>query len=226
MKWHDFEIAVNRSARRKTMHIVIERDGNISVQVPSDMEDMRISDILDSKEYEIHQKLICWRETNQEKIERIFVSGQSFLYLGKNYNLHIIEGQKRMLLLKDGKFLLSSLADYPRDCFVKFYKKQAKAKIEERIAYYLPQINKQPQKVGIRDLPTRWASCTPEGNIYFNWKCVMAPLIVLDYLIIHELVHLEYPNHSREFWNRVSTIMPNYEERREWLRRNGVRMTI
>ena len=226
MKWHNFEITVNRSARKKTMHIVIERDGSISVQVPNNMENERICEVLDSKEYEIHQNLISWRETNLERIERIFVAGQSFLYLGKNYNLHIVNGQKRNLILKDGKFLLSSLVDYPRECFLKFYKKQAKTKITERIAYYAPRLNKQPVKVGVRDLPTRWASCTPEGNIYFNWKCVMAPLIILDYLIIHELVHLEYPNHSREFWNRVSTIMPNYEEQREWLRKNGVRLTI
>jgi predicted metal-dependent hydrolase len=226
MTLNGLDICVIRSARKKTMHIVIERDGSVSVQVPESIEDDRILEILKTKEYEIHKKLLYWKELNEEQIERQFVSGQSFMYLGKNYNLHIIEGQKRNLVFKDSKFLLSDKATNPRDAFVQFYKKQAKLKINERLAIYQKTVRKLPVKVEIRELPTRWASCTPDGNIYFNWKCVMAPVVVLDYLIIHELVHLEHPNHSRAFWDKVSAVCPNYQEHESWLKRNGVRMTI
>jgi len=219
-------INVIRSSRKKSMHIVIERDGTVGVQVPENLEDERILSILKSKEYEIHKKLTYWKELNKEQIERQYVSGQSFMYLGKNYNLHLVEGQKRNLIFKDGKFLLSDKSVSPRDAFVKFYKKQAKQKIEERLSLHQNAVNKLPGKVEIRELPTRWASCTPSGNIFFNWKCVMAPVVVLDYLIIHELVHLEYPNHSRAFWDKVSTICPNYQQQETWLKRNGARMTI
>lgn len=208
------------------MHIVIERDGTVSVQVPENLSDESILNILQSKEYEIHKKLTYWKELNREQIERQYVSGQSFMYLGKNYNLHIVPGQKRNLLFKDGKFFLSDSAMNPREAFVKFYKKQAKLKIQERLFIYQSSVNLIPGKVEIRELPTRWASCTPAGNIYFNWKCVMAPLVVLDYLIIHELVHLEYPNHSRAFWDKVSAIYPDFQQQETWLRRNGVRMNI
>lgn len=226
MNLNGLDINVIRSSRKKSMHIVIERDGTVSVQVPENIEDERILSILKSKEYEIHKKLLYWKELNKEQIERQYVSGQSFMYLGKNYNLHLVEGQRRNLLFKDGKFLLSDKAISPREAFVKFYKKQAKLKIEERLLLYQNTVNKIPGKVEIRELPTRWASCTPAGNIYFNWKCVMAPMVVLDYLIIHELVHLEHPNHSRAFWDKVSTICPNYQQQETWLKRNGVRMTI
>jgi len=226
MNLNGLDINVIRSPRKKSMHIVIERDGTVSVQVPENIEDERILSILKSKEYEIHKKLIYWKELNKEQIERQYVSGQSFMYLGKNYNLHLVEGQKRNLIFKDGKFLLSDKSTDPRDAFVKFYKKQAKQKIEERLILYQNSVNKMPGKVEIRELPTRWASCTPAGNIYFNWRCVMAPIVVLDYLIIHELVHLEHPNHSRAFWDKVSTICPNYQQQENWLKRNGVRMTI
>ncbi len=226
MNLNGLDINVIRSSRKKSMHIVIERDGTVSVQVPENLEDERILSILQSKEYEIHKKLLYWKELNKEQIDRQFVSGQSFMYLGKNYNLHIIEGQKKNLVFKDGKFLLSDKSASPKQDFVKFYKKQAKLKIEERISIYQDAVNKLPGKVEIRELPTRWASCTPNGNIYFNWKCVMAPLVVFDYLIIHELVHLEHPNHSRAFWDKVSAICPNYQEYETWLKRNGVRMTI
>jgi predicted metal-dependent hydrolase len=186
----------------------------------------RILSILKSKEYEIHKKLLYWKELNKEQIERQYVSGQSFLYLGKNYNLQLVEGQKRNLIFKGGKFLLSDKAVSPRGAFVKFYKEQAKIKITERLLLHQNPGNKMPGKVEIRELPTRWASCTPTGNIYFNWKCVMAPMVVLDYLIIHELVHLEHPNHSRAFWDKVSILCPNYQQQETWLKRNGVRMTI
>ena len=226
MNLNGLEISVIRSARRKTMHIVIERDGTVSVQVPEDMIEESILSVLKTKEYEIHKKISYWRELNEQHIERQFISGQSFMYLGKNYNLHIVEGQKRNLLLKDGKFLLSNKATDPREAFVKFYKQQALLKITERLEIYKSIVSHSPQKIAIRELPTRWASCTPDRNIFFNWKCVMAPIAVLDYLIIHELVHLEHPNHSRAFWDKVSTVCPNYKEYETWLKRNGVRMSI
>lgn len=226
MNLNGLDILVLRTSRKKTMHIVIERNGTVSVQVPESMDEEHILSILKTKEYEIHKKLIYWRELNEQQIERQFVTGQSFMYLGRNYNLHIVEGQKRDLLLKDGKFLLSNKAANPREAFVKFYKIQALQKISERVIRYQPSVSKTPTGIAIRELPTRWASCTPEGKIYFNWKCIMAPINVLDYLIIHELVHLDHPNHSRAFWDTVSTICPNYQQHEEWLKRNGVRMTI
>jgi predicted metal-dependent hydrolase len=208
------------------MHIVIERDGTVSVQVPENLEDERIIEILKVKEYEIHKKLIYWRELNDRQIVRKFLTGQSFLYLGKNYNLQIVENQKKGLMLKDGKFLLSSTVRYPEKAFIRFYKKQAVLKLAERLKLYEHAVKVLPTAVSIRDLPTRWASCTPDKKIYFNWRCVMAPLPVFDYLIIHELVHLEFPNHSRHFWDKVSTICPNYEAHERWLKKNGVRMNV
>jgi len=139
MNLNGLDINVIRSARKKTMHIVIERDGTVSVQVPENIEDNRILEILQTKEYEIHKKILYWKELNKEQIERQYVSGQSFMYLGKNYNLHIVEDQKRNLIFKDGKFLLSDKAIDPRDTFVQFYKKQAKLKIAERISIYQKQ---------------------------------------------------------------------------------------
>lgn len=226
MQLNGLDIKVIRTSRRKSMHIVIERDGTVSAQVPESLDEERILLILQSKEYEIHKKLVYWKELNKEQIDRQYVTGQSFMYLGKNYNLHFVVGQKKNLLLKDGKFLISSRVVSPRDAFVKFYRKQAKLKIEERLQLYIKAVNKVPGKVEIRELPTRWASCTPAGNLYFNWKCVMAPVTVLDYLIVHELVHLEHINHSRAFWDKVSAIYPSYQQQENWLKRNGVRMDI
>lgn len=226
MIWRDQNITVHRSGRKKTMHIVIERDGSISVQAPESLTDAEILAILDRKEYEIFQKKALWEETHHQYTEKRFLPGQSFLYLGRNYNLFLMKGQRRNLLFRDGKFLLSDRALYPREDFIRFYKRQARTKILERIEIYKPQLAAVPQKISIKEMPTRWGSCTPTGNIYYNWRCVMAPLPILDYLIVHELVHLLHPDHSREFWLTLSTILPEYSYARDWLKTNGVRLDI
>lgn len=113
MNLNGLDINVIRSPRKKSMHIVIERNGTVSVQVPESIEDERILSILKAKEYEIHKKLLYWKELNKEYIERLFVPGQSFMYLGKNYNLQLVTGQKSNLIFKEGKFLLSDKSASP-----------------------------------------------------------------------------------------------------------------
>ena len=78
----------------------------------------------------------------------------------------------------------------------------------------------------VRDIQNRWGSCTRNKEIYYHWKCIMAPPKVLDYLIVHELVHLECPNHSREFWDKVGVLLPDYENSKDWLTQNGIRLDI
>ena len=67
----------------------------------------------------------------------------------------------------------------------------------------------------------RWGSCTPDGNIYLNWQILMAPMSIVDYVLVHELAHLKYLDHSPEYWRFVRSILPDYEQRKEWLRING-----
>lgn len=226
MIWRDFSVAVHRTARKKTMSIVIERDGSLAVQIPSSMPEAQVINILNQKEYEIFQKRALWQEANREHITRQYLSGQSFLYLGKSYLLSIVQGQKRHLIFRNSTFFLSADAPNPKSDFIRFYKRQAKIKIAERLELLRPQFSRMPLKVQIKEMPTRWGSCTPQGNVYFNWRCVMTPIFVLDYLIVHEVTHLVYPDHSREFWLRVSEILPDYTYAKDWLKNNGVRTEL
>jgi predicted metal-dependent hydrolase len=227
MNLNGLEIEIKRSTRSKTLSINIERDGSVNVIVPVDLEESKIFEIVKSKEYEIHKQITNKKELNKERIDRKFVPGHSFLYLGKSYNLHIIQNQKEQLKLQNGKFLLSSNSvSKAEDVFIKFYKKMGKPILEKRINHFKDFIKEKPKEIKIANLKTRWASCTPAGNLNFNWKCFMAPLTVLDYLIVHELVHLKHLNHSRQFWDEVSIIIPDYKNHEDWLRKNGVKMTL
>jgi predicted metal-dependent hydrolase len=227
MNLNGLDIEIKRSNRTKTLSINIERDGSVNVIVPSDLEESKIMEIVKSKEYEIHKQITKNKELNKERIDRKFVPGQSFLYLGKSYNLHIDEKQDEPLKLRNGKFILASKSiEKAEEVFIKFYKKMGKPILEKRVTFFKEFIKEKPNELKIVDLKTRWASCTPSGNLNFHWKCFMAPISVLDYLIVHELVHLKHLNHSRQFWDEVSIIIPDYKIHEEWLRKNGVKMTL
>ena len=227
MNINGLDIEIKRSNRTKTLSINIERDGSVNVIVPDNLEESKIIDIIKSKEYEIHKQITKNRELNKERIDRRFVPGQSFLYLGKSYNLQIVNNQAEPLILFNGKFLLSSNSiEKAEEVFVNFYKKQGKAILDNRINYFKEFIKEKPNKIRIVDLKNRWASCTPLGNLNFHWKCFMASPSVLDYLIVHELVHLKHLNHSRQFWDDLSIIIPDFKTHEEWLRKNGVKMTL
>jgi predicted metal-dependent hydrolase len=227
MNLNGLNIGIRRSNRTKTLSINIERDGSVNVIVPHNLEEAKIFEIVKSKEYEIHKQIATSKELNKERIDRKFVPGHSFLYLGRSYNLHIVDNQKEPLKLHNGKFMLASKSvEKAEEVFIKFYKKMGKPILEKRINHFKDFIKKKPNVIKIVNLQTRWASCTPSGNLNFNWKCFMAPPTVLDYLIVHELVHLKHLNHTRQFWDEVSIIIPNYKEHEEWLRKNGVKLTL
>ena len=99
-------------------------------------------------------------------------------------------------------------------------------KILERLKLIEEKFQQKPTSIKVMELQNRWASWTPKHGLNFHWKCAMAPVPVIDYIITHEMVHLKYPNHSPEFWNELDKKMPNYKEYENWLKQNGVKMSI
>ncbi len=99
-------------------------------------------------------------------------------------------------------------------------------RITERVGYYAPRAGVPAVAVEVRELGNRWASCAPNGALSFHWKCVMAPLTVICYIVVHEVCHLRHRDHTDAFWNEVDKVLPDYRERKEWLRRNGAGLDI
>ncbi len=103
----------------------------------------------------------------------------------------------------------------------KRYRDAAKEYIPKRVEYYHAFTGGQYTKITIRDQKTRWGSCSSNGTLSFSFRLMMAPPRILDYVVVHELCHLTHMNHSKEFWNMVETILPDYKEHRKWLKENG-----
>lgn len=103
----------------------------------------------------------------------------------------------------------------------KRYRDAAKDYIPKRVNYYHQFTGGTFQKITIRDQKTRWGSCSSKGTLSFSFRLMMAPPRVLDYVVVHELCHLTHMNHSKDFWNMVASILPDYKEHRKWLKENG-----
>lgn len=227
MKLENINIAIERTGRKKTVSIFIERDGSVRVLAPETATTEKIENAVKSKEYLIFKKLAKWKELNQGKVNRQFVNGQSFLFLGKNYRLSIVEKQETPLKINRGYFKLDrKYLNKAEKVFKEFYKDKANKKITERLKLIEEKFTLKPKSIKVLDLQNRWASWTPSNTLNFHWKCVMAPVPVLDYIITHEMVHLKYPNHSASFWNELDKKMPNYREYENWLKINGVKMSL
>lgn len=103
----------------------------------------------------------------------------------------------------------------------KRYRDAARARFEERVAYYHPLTGGRYTSITVRDQKSRWGSCSSRGTLSFNYRLIFAPPVILDYVVVHELCHLTHMNHSKDFWNKVASVMPEYEIHREWLKKHG-----
>lgn len=226
MKISGIDITIQKS-ERKTVSIFIERDGSVSARVPEKLNNNEIKEILKAKEYQIFKNLAEWTQLNENAVDREYVNGQSFLYLGRNYRLKLVDNKLGEIQFIKNTFHLSKVERHKaKDLFVQFYKNKLNSKIHPIIERYKNQLGVNPKEVKIMELQNRWASCSSNGNVNFHWKCAMAPIDVLHYIVVHELAHLIQDNHSKAFWNEVDKILPNYEEQVNWLKIYGVGMSL
>lgn len=225
----DYEVV--RSGR-STADIVIERDGRVLVRAPEDVAAERIEDIVESKRYWIYKNLAEWRDLNATRVVREYRNGEGFLYLGRSYRLLLVARQEQSLLLKGGRFcLLRELVDRgeipaAQAAFRDYYIARGLERLTGRVQYFAPKVGVAPGPIGVRELGHRWASCSPSGRVAFHWKCMMAPATIIDYIVVHELCHFHHLDHTEAFWNEVDKILPNYRERKDWLRKNGAGLEI
>ena len=219
-------------ADRRTTDIVIERNGLISVRPPACMTPEQVDDTVFSKRMWIYRNLAEWRDLNTTRVVREWVNGESFLYLGSSYRLSLVDEQDELLKLKDGRFCLLR-AVLEKDgktgalaAFETFYRDQGLMRLVSRVAHFAGKVGVSPGKVHIKDMGFRWASCLKNGDLNFHWKCMMAPLTVIDYVVVHELCHLRHRDHSAAFWNEVDKVLPDWRDRHDWLRMRGASLDI
>lgn len=223
---------IRSERRKKTVSMMWDPQEGLIIKAPLTTQIETLEGMARKRIYWLMQM----RDSRQQEagpMLKEMVNGETLQYLGRNYRLRIHWNSKRNdCKLQAGWFDVHTTENCTGnqetfwELIESWYKKQAKARIPERVQHYASQVNLQPNNILIRSQEKRWASCDSQGNLRFNWRIMMAPLTLIDYVVAHELCHLMFPNHSQDFWDLLWTLMPDYALRRERLKLLGTNFTL
>ncbi|EQF25271.1 hypothetical protein QEW_1978 [Clostridioides difficile CD160] len=225
---------------RKNISIKIDSFGKIIVTSPPSISKKIIRDIIIEKGDWILKKSEKYKGREESYQQRMFIAGEKFLYLGKEYSLVIKETLENSVKKSNYKINIDesqiiihtndTSKDFIKTSLKHWYKTESQRIVLERIDFLKSncEIIKRliPASVKIKEQKKRWGSCTSQKNIYINSKISMARVDVIDYIIIHEFSHLIHMNHSKKFYDLVKSIMPDYKEKENWLKINGYKIII
>lgn len=198
----------------------------------ADLTPEQVDAVVESKRMWIYRNLAEWKDLNASAVVREWVNGETFLYLGRTYRLALVSDDGPALMLREGRFRLQRSVietggtSAARQAFERYYSEKGFQRIAERIGYFAPRAGVKVTDLKIKDMGYRWASCGRNGVLNFHWKCMMAPPKIIDYIVVHELCHLHHRDHTDAFWNEVDKVMPDYGERKAWLRSNGANLDL
>ncbi|MEA3293102.1 MAG: SprT family zinc-dependent metalloprotease [Patescibacteria group bacterium] len=207
--------------RRRTIALIITPDARLIIRAPFLVSNKCIDKFIYEKRFWIKKKTDEAIRKLKKITQKKFINNENFLYIGKEYKLKIVKNSDCALKFNNG-FVLSERNTYKaKQIFINWYKQMAYIKISERVKLYAEKNKIRFRKISITNAQKRWGSCSFIGNLNFSWRLIMSPLDVIDYVVVHELSHIEHKNHSKKFWNKVETMMPNYKECKVWLNENN-----
>jgi hypothetical protein len=221
-----FNVTVIRSPRRKTMALQI-KNGEVIVRLPSFASIKTAEKFVHAKSAWVQQKLAAQPSS---PIEKSYTNGELFYFLGEQYPLKLIENNQATLIsFTDNQIQLHGRLNRLSSKGIKqkltdWYKQQANVYLQKRTSELAQQTGLTPKSVEIKTYKARWGSCRITDEIQLNWKLIMAPPAVIDYVIIHELCHLKHHNHSMQFWRLVEKFEPEYRKLRLWLKNFGFKL--
>lgn len=223
----DLQVEVRRSSRRRTVDLIVDRFGELVINVPESLSPGDLAAIVRKKQEWIYTKLgqkeLVLRPTGLKE----YVTGEGFYYLGKKYRLKLFDAdettkQTAPLRLLNGRFwMVKSATTDGHNHFIRWYIQQGQKWLGNAMDSLKERVLVKPRTVLVRDLKYRWGSCNAAGDVYFHWRVVLLPPRVIRYLILHELIHLREHNHSPAFYERLAQVVPDYREIEKWLESNG-----
>jgi predicted metal-dependent hydrolase len=212
--------------KRKSMALIVQSDGRLIVRAPMRTSDKTILAFVQKNVDWIRSKQALVKSVYPQVIEKKYVDGEKFWFLGKLYPLELVNRANLPVELTDRFLLARPALPKAQAYFIRWYKEQARIILSERVSEYTAKNGFKYRQIKITSARTRWGSCSAKGTLCFTWRLVMAPLPVIDYVVVHELVHLTERNHGRSFWAKVATLMPDYKQKIKWLKSNGQSLSI
>ena len=217
-----------RRPRRRSLTITVSPENQARVIAPGFLSQNKIEDFIHRKSPWILKQIE--KNTRRPKPEhRHYETGEKFLFLGNELVLEIRESRSGGIESFEDKLIVhvpeklkgEERRDHIAWRIEDWYRAAAVKIFRERVARYQDFLGPKPRAVRVKEFRSQWGSASRRGNLSFNWRLLLAPLEVLDYVVVHELTHLEHLNHSPRFWSRIEQILPDYKPRRQWLTAHG-----
>lgn len=218
----DLHFEVRRSPRRTSVQITVDRGGELLLSAPETCSTGVMEKFVREKRFWIYTKLAEKDALAPAAPKKTFVSGEGFPYLGRSYRLLLVDAQDAPVKLAQGRFkMLRSEAVRGRDHMVRWYSERGHPWLQLRAETFQRRVGVEPGGVTVQDLGYRWGSCGKGGRLFFHWRTVLLPPPIVEYVVVHELVHLIEPHHTPAFWSRVERAMPDFAARKQWLAEKG-----
>lgn len=209
-------------SNRKSVALVIDDGANLIVRAPLQMQDAMIEEFVCKKRRWINEKQKQVAVFGEKHPPVVVETGESLMYLGSTYA--IIKDAVNVVQASGNELLVPN--EYGIGEMAEWLKSEAMRIISERVSNYAGIMGVTTGEIKLSEAKARWGSCSTKNNLNFAWRLIMCPLSVIDYVVVHELSHITYKNHSPAFWARVKTVLPNYEDEQEWLKVNKKLMAI
>jgi predicted metal-dependent hydrolase len=205
-------------SNRQSLSLQVTQSGEVIVKAPRFLPGFLIQQFLHTKTAWITQAL--QKVQNKQKKGKTYKEGETFLYLGKPYTLQLIGGIT-ISLQENALFFPKVLLFRAQKELTDWYMRQAKELVMQRLVYHAEKMEVSYKAVLFSDTKSKWGTCFADNSLQFNWRLIMTPLMVLDYVVIHELTHVTHKNHGDSFWRRVRLFTPAYKQHRKWLSSNA-----
>ncbi|MGA9755585.1 MAG: SprT family zinc-dependent metalloprotease [Desulfobaccales bacterium] len=216
MKFDDLDIEYRLSPRRKSIGLMVTNEGRVVVSLPRGTSQESLALALSKHRAWIEAK-VAERQAAWNRLKE----GEAY-FLGQPFRLTVLRGGQGAVTLngKEIRVPLPEGADlWSR--LVAWYAERAFRLLQERVSHFGTSMGLTPGPVTLKEWKRRWGECHPDGTLKFNWRLIMCPPEVIDYVIVHELAHLKVPGHNPRFWGQVAKVLPDYAARRRWLNRTG-----
>ncbi len=214
-------------SRRKTISIIIDKDAKITVRAPLYASEKDILGFINQKHSWIKKKQTELIKQKQNRKKKMYITGEKFFYLGKEYPLVLKRDTDKLIYFDGGNFIINTLfKSQGEELFIKWYKETARNVLKEKIEKFSEQSGLHYNTFKINSAKSRWGSCSSKKNLNFSYRLIFTPEFVIDYIVVHELVHTKEMNHSNHFWALVEKIYPDYKKAEQWLQNNSYSLEL
>lgn len=212
-------------SKRKTITLMINSEAQLIIRAPLSTPDRIIEELVEKKADWITKKQEAVQQRKKRHLPKHFREGEDFLFLGTSHTLHFSPDVSEITAMNGFLLIPAGIKDL-KQAIIAWYRAEALRFISCRLPYFTVQSGVTYKSIKITGARKRWGSCGSNGSLNFSWRLVMCPPSVVDYVVAHEVSHLKHHNHSREFWQAVQILLPDYKTQKTWLRENQSLMEI